>query len=147
MTVKEVIESLNRHSAYYLAGVADTFTPDTLESSGAEFLTRVRDSVVESLLWELEKQGEGAELAALIESWRDGEAPFEIADDAPSVYNHERMKQLVDLGAYMDDVSEFGESKDIITAAGYALYQVARQLIDGLLSELEEYEEDDEAEA
>ena len=140
MNAKAAIESLNSLTAYTLAGMADSYSPDSLESVGAQFLTGIRDAVVESLLYKLDQQDAEIELSDIVESWRDGDDYFEVADSAPSIYNHQRMLEMVDLGAYLEDVSEFGESPDVLTAAGYALYAVARRLVDALLESVEEFE-------
>jgi hypothetical protein len=54
----------------------------------------------------------------------------EIADSGPSVYTHACWSQFVDLGAYREDISEWGEpdGSDLESIARLALYMVADRL-------------------
>lgn len=146
-TLLKAIEALNEFSAYTLANMADVHTPDTLESSGAVFLTGIRDSVAEQL--EYYFGGDYADVESLsqfIDSIRElSTFDHEIPDGAPSIYNYERMRQLVDLAAWDEDVSDYGEA-NIITAAGYVLYNVARRLVEALLQEVADFEDGEEYE-
>jgi hypothetical protein len=146
--VRKAIEALKDIDAYRLASMAEVHSPDTRESSGAQFLTGIRDSVVEQLDYYCNGDYADADDASgFIDSVRQL-SPFdgEIQDGAPSIWNYERMRQLVDLAAWDEDTNEFGDSPDIITAAGYALYAVAGRLVDALLQEVADVDEEDDEE-
>jgi len=146
MTIKAAIESLNSLNAFHLANMAEVSCPDDLESPGAEFLVNVRNAVVERLETELEatsaEELEDLAYSNFADALRDGDMDHEIADDAPSIYNHRRMQELVDLAAYDEDVSDYGRPEDVITAAGWALYIVAQRLVSALLDYVSEYDEE-----
>lgn len=133
-------------NAYHLADSdrADCMSPDRSDSPGAAMLLRVRDDVVE-----------------LVESWRadNPDAPWadlddaladdlaQVADDAPSIYTHDRWAQFVDLGAYQEEPDITGEwSKDLTESAGWALYQIADRLARVLVRELSEQDDDEDGE-
>lgn len=144
-TFAEVIADLNRLNAFELARMADTHSPDSSESVGAGFLTRVRDSAVESITdtHETYPDFDGETLG----DWLLNNGSIsEIADNAPSIYTHERFQQLVDLCAYQEDVSELaGDETDMEKLAGVALYMVAERLVNALLDRLKDFDIEDEA--
>jgi hypothetical protein len=52
------------------------------------------------------------------------------------IYTHERWQVFVDLQAYQEDVSEYGDADDLTNAAGVALYMIAERLVHALATEL-----------
>ena len=134
------IETVKDYKTYALASMAECSGPDSHESEGALFLKRVRDSFVEALEWEAQDNGDMTP-AQMAEHLRDGEALSEAADGAPSVYTFTLWQQFTDLGAWQEDLDEWGGSGDDMTAnAIIALYGIARRLLDALTQELEEWE-------
>ena len=114
------------YSAFELASKAESYTPDSLDSAGAKFLTSVRDSVVEAI---------NSGTIALDDSADNSDTTHEIADGAPDVYTHTRWVEFVDLGAYREE-PETGEwPSDLFDLAGAALYQIAERLIYALIQE------------
>jgi hypothetical protein len=90
----EHAEALKALSAYQLASIyADCGDPDTLESAGAEYLTDIRDDVLELFL---------------NDDW--GTYPEDdmnhIADRNMPPYYHRNAQVFVDLCAYNEDISE-----------------------------------------
>lgn len=115
----EQLEAIQKLGVYQLARMADTLDPDTAESEGAQFLASVRDSVTYAI-----------EYGDTIRVW-------EIADQAPDVYTHRRMKEFVDLGAYRVDVSDYSDANDVVAIAGVALYIIAERLVRALSDEFD----------
>lgn len=115
----EEIESL---TAFRLANAADVPCPDSDTSAGADFLRAVRDAFVERYTYKAE-HGETF----------DADDVTSLADDAPDVYTGEMWAEFVDLAAYREDISEFGDSSaDMDYKARYALYVIAERLIQEL---------------
>lgn len=135
IALKSAIGTLN---AYNLAGLADVHSGDSLESPGSMMLSRVRDNVLEQLEYALQDASTAEDALAALDRWAEGDEPAQIADDGPNIYNYQRMQELVDLAAWDEDVSEFGGVSDILTAAGYALYEISRRLVDALVQEVRE---------
>jgi len=78
-------------------------------------------------------------LAAAIE-WADGSRPgenalAEICDDAPSPYNWTRMMEAIGTGAYLRTSDLATGDEDMVTLAGYVLYELARDIVEALLDE------------
>ena len=62
-----------------------------------------------------------------------------VADDAPSIYTHQRWQEFVDLAAYLEDPSEYGiDLTDSERYAGVCLYMIAERLVRALVDEAEE---------
>lgn len=125
-----VLDSVREFNYIHLANdVADIAGPDSETSEGAKFLVRVRDALVEALEWRVEHDDDGdlARAAAYIR-----EESHELSDGAVPIYTYERWLTFVDLAAWNVDISEYGETEDMTSAAGVALYEVARTLIDAL---------------
>jgi hypothetical protein len=136
----------NDWTDYTLANAADVALPDKPDSPGAKFLIHVRDAVLEAVEWEIDQ---GRELAEAVEAVRDG-GIHEIADGAPDVYTYQRWQEFVDLAAWQEDISEYGDMGDDLTgAAGVALYMIAERVTVAILDDLEpdEDDEDDEDES
>ena len=119
------IDEINELAAYTLAGMAEVAGPDAIDSPGAIFLTDIRDEVVEAF----EESGE-------ISEQKHGE----IADGAASVSTHVKWQQFVDLCAYREDLSEFGEPTKggIEGVADLALYCIAHRLVTAIVNEIQE---------
>lgn len=118
------------HTVWELARLAGCMDPDNAESPGARFLSRVADDYRE----------------AIADEWYDDDSPHEIADSAVPVYTHERWQVFVDLGAYQEDISEYGDDygADLTGAAAVALYMIAERLVYALAQE-DETTDDDES--
>lgn len=130
------VKALAELNAYQLASLADVNSPDSLESAGAEFLSRVRNSVIESLEYVVSEHAD-YDLLDVVATVRDD--GHEIADGAPSIYTFERFKQFTDLAAWQEDISELsdGSAANMEALAGIALYVIAERLVDALLDALE----------
>lgn len=130
------LEFVNNYRANVLANFAGVTAPDSEDSPGAEFLDSVRDV----LLTAIHDNADDLDLSEISvnNTWpADFErAVSEICDNAPSVYSHERMQQLVDLCAYNRE-SEFG-GETILDQASGVLYDVARDLVMGLLEDIQD---------
>lgn len=113
------IDEMNDASAYILADMAQCETPDTNGSPGAKFLISVRDEVVRAI----------EDRRITLDDFDDHGQSHSIADDAPSIYTHERWRQFVDLGAYNEE-PEYDDAwpKDLNQTAAVALYQIADRL-------------------
>lgn len=137
--IRRAIDGLKGLNAYQLAGYAECGHPDSLESDGANMLTLVRDELVELMERNADEHESLEDFAEWLNDSADDDGELhEIADGAPSIYNYTRMLQLTDLAAWQEDISHLtGGDEDMITLAGYALYEVARNLIAGLINELE----------
>ncbi|MER6231765.1 hypothetical protein ABT169_21870 [Streptomyces sp. NPDC001616] len=120
-----IIEEIKQYGPHQLAQKADVASPDTLTSPGAIFLTDIRDAVIEAL-----------EEAGGVSERKHGE----IADSAASVMTHEKWKQYVDLCAYREDLSDFGEPTKggIEGAVDTALFYIAHRLAGALVEEIGE---------
>lgn len=101
--------------------------PDTSESAGARFLTRVRDALLEAL--------EHAESCEAQDTHDD--LVWEVSDGAVPIYTHERWLAFVDLAAYQEDTTELGSgTHDLTELAGVALYVIAERLCHALIAEI-----------
>ena len=143
--ITEALESLKELNAYQLASMADTSSPDTLESDGAAFLAGIRDDVVEQLEWYNNGDYADAEDASqLVDSLRELDAFTNIPDSAPSIYTFTKWKQFVDLAAWQEDVEELaGDESDMDKLASIALYIIAERLVNALLETVSEFEPTD----
>jgi hypothetical protein len=136
------LEEIANRDPWTLAPAADAAGPDRIDSPGAKYLESVRDAVIE--WWE-----------DIEPEYRDGiteedaqEAAGEQVDAAVPVFNHERMMAMVDLAAYHEEISDFGEAEDLLQAAGWALYMVGERLFVALARELiEARDEEDDSDA
>ena len=125
------IRSISTLNPYELAGMAGCASPHEGRSRrrakwspGAVMLVSIRDSVVEAI------RG-----GYVTEDDRDDRGQLgEIADNAPSVYTHERWTQFLDLAAYLEDPDACEEwPQDLTQAAATALYQIADRLCHALV--------------
>lgn len=127
------LQEIRELSAYALSDsdLADCGTPDTQDSPGAKLLTSVRDAVVEAI-----ERG----YTTLDDADYDGTVAG-IADQAPSIWTHEKWAQFLDLCAYQEE-PETGEwPTDLDNAASVALYQIAERLARQLWKQYEPAEE------
>lgn len=112
------LDDIREYSPFYLASPADCASPDAHDSPGALMLCSVRDAVVEAI-----ESG-----SITLQDFDDSGQLHQIADDAPSIYTHERWRQFADLAAWQEE-PETGEWPDDLTkTAGVALYQIAYRL-------------------
>ncbi len=88
--------------AYSLAALADTYTPESLDSAGANWLRYVRDALAEAVTYDD----------------FDPEDLHELADSAVLIYTAERWAVFADLGLYNEDPSELGYDLTDLTGAG-----------------------------
>ncbi|AXQ61124.1 OCR-like antirestriction protein [Streptomyces phage Hank144] len=119
----DIIDEIKQYGPYSLSGKAEVSQPDTHNSPGALFLISIRDAVVEAF----EEYG-------AVDERKHGE----IADAAPSVMTHEKWQQFVDLCAYQEDLSDFGETvkQGIDATADLALFNIAHRLVGALVEEI-----------
>lgn len=113
------LDDMRALTAYVLADMAQCESPDSHSSPGAKFLDSVRDEVVRAI--------EDGRIT--IDDFDDNGQSHSIADDAPSIWTHERWRQFVDLGAYHEE-PELDDAwpKDLNKTAAIALYQIADRL-------------------
>ncbi len=130
--MSEILDEIKSRSAFALANDADSGCPDAKDSEGGLFLTRVRDSLLEQIDYHL---GIGWTLADSIEEIRND--THEIADGAPSIYTYTMWQQFVDLQAYHEDPTEYGDVEDMQKAAAICLYIIADRLVYTLLDQIE----------
>lgn len=143
------LDDIRAWNPLHMADAAEAFDPDTIaeregedDSPGAVFLRSVWRATLEAVETARE---EGVAWSDLAEHLTD--AFHEIADAAPDVYTHTRWREFVDLGAYREDLSEWGpiDPEDIERAvAGVALYQMADRLARAIVEELAEQDFEDE---
>lgn len=124
------------YNAWQLAHMAEVASPDASDSKGAEWLESVARDALD-----------------LIENRRDSTTGIdaedfhddihEYADNAVPIYIHERWQVFVDLAAYTEDTSEFGEYEDLTQAAGVALYMIAERLIRAIVEARSDKDDDD----
>lgn len=140
------LDEVRELNAYQLAGHADCLSPDNSTSPGAKLLTDARDELVEAV--ETWRQDNPDDAWSEMPEALDYFGRFsEIADNAPSIYTHDRWMEFVDLGAYNEDPTELGsDGSDMLAAAGICLYLIAERLVRALASELAEQDQDDDAE-
>lgn len=136
LTVK-VIEAINAYGPYSLASFADCASPDSNESTGAQFLNRVRDGIVESVEYVMGK--DRLSLVEAVEEVRNVGADHEVCDGAVPIHTYLKWATFADLCAYQEDLDELGgASNDMDTNAGMCLYLIASRLVSLLLDQMEE---------
>ncbi len=124
-----IVERAFDLNPFQLAGRAEVSSPDSckertegIDSPGADFL----DTCARAAKELIEEQASYSDFMDLINEKADGCVP---------VYNHQRFLVLTDLAAWQEDISDFGDPQDLVTGAGWALYQVAERLIRNLVEE------------
>lgn len=118
---------------YALASHAGTYSPDRDDSPGADFLRSVAEDAAE--LWQ-DHAGDYPDDPGACLHLTDDRA-HEIADGAVPVYTATLWATFVDLGAYMEDASDYGDpdGHNMTALAGWCLYGIARRLVDALITE------------
>lgn len=99
-------------SAAHLANMASG-RMDNDEARG--FYESIRDSYVEAIEY--------------AEGKPDDDATHEIADGAPDIYNHTRMMEAIGTGAYLYRSDLATGEEDMLTLAGFVLYDLAGDLL------------------
>ena len=123
----ETLAEIRDWTVYRLANEADAGSSDfDVDGAGARFLTSVRDDVLDRVEYAT-ADTDADDLGSAVESLKE-DAIHEIADAAPDVYNFTRWSEFVDLAAWQEDISEYGEPEDLTGAAGFALYMIAERL-------------------
>jgi hypothetical protein len=135
MTMTETTE----RTAHELAGMADTASPDTPTSAGAEYLRRVESGAIEH--WdELDEDQRGDE------DYRSDEV-HELADGLVPIYTHAIWSTFVDLAAYQEDVTDYcGPEDEMERRAMIALYMIAERLVRAVWDEMAEADEPERGE-
>jgi hypothetical protein len=134
------IETVAEMSVFELADWADCLSPDKKDSPGAKLLDHTRTQI----LYRIKNWRESNPDASLVEVVDAlDEDYWQVADEAPSIYTHERWQEFVDLGAYQEEPEISGVwPKDLTEAAGYALYQIADRLARRIAQEIADSGED-----
>lgn len=124
------------YNVFQLARMAEVQSPDSATSPGAEWLASVeRDAR------DLIENHKDSTTGIDVDDYHD--EITEYADNAVPVYTHNRWEVFVDLCAYTEDVTEFGEPEDMTAAAGVALYMIAERLIRAIVEAEAESSDDD----
>lgn len=136
---KSTLADVRELNSRQLARLADVSSPDSLDSPGALFLARVRDSIVDAA-------GEVGRLVdedgCIVGDDEASDLAHEVADEAPSIYTHEVWTQFVDLCAYDEDLEDYvDESSDMESRARVALYLIAGRLALALVDEIRNLDE------
>ncbi|MFD5864370.1 hypothetical protein ACFWGP_05425 [Agromyces sp. NPDC127015] len=119
---EKVAERIGELTAYALANTVES----ACEGGEARaFFEGIGDSYAEAIIY--------------AEGKPDDDAEHEIADGAPDIYNHTRMMQLVETRAYLDTSDLATGNEDIVTLAGYVLYDLAREVVAHLAELFDEY--------
>lgn len=140
---EKAIEDIRGYT-FYLSSLADCMSPDSTESAGFEFLTSVRDDVLERLdEWSREARDNN------LERWcQDCDIAYAVASEAPDYRTYFKWLQFADLGAWQEDFEgEYGDIRDMDDAASWALYEIARRLAEAIIGILAEAIEQDESES
>lgn len=114
------LDEIESRSAYRLASDASCVGPDNLDSAGAEFLTDIRDRLVE-----LVRNGE----------W-DEDSAHSIADESIPIYTWPKWRAFVDLGAWQEEPELGDSSPDLDELGSLALFAIAERLVGNLADEL-----------
>lgn len=131
------------YNAFQLALRADCSSPDSTESAGARFLLSVQDAVNEQ--WDNNHADWREDQPSDSTWWND--LVHEIADAAPDVYTYKKWCEFVDLGAWQEDLSDYGPMEDDVDRIGsIALYVIAERLAYALFEELCELDDDSDGE-
>jgi hypothetical protein len=121
--IENVTAELSGYNAHQLAYRADCASPDSPDSHGAQYLTLVRDSIVEAYRYNIEHG-----------NTFDRDDIHDIVDGCVPVYTHNLWETFVDLGAYSVDVDHY--SPDIEHYPTVALYVVGENLASSLVGEM-----------
>lgn len=145
MSAAEITDVDLSHSVFALADLADVNSPDTQESPGATFLTRVQSSANEAdadvlleAIRDFVAQGGDAEEFDVndLDTLRDSMS--EWADSDVQIYTYPLWQEFVDLCLWTEDVQGtlgYPEDGDLTKIAMLAQYLVAERLLGVLLAE------------
>lgn len=136
----DYLEKLSALDNYELADMVDVSTPDGSYSPGADFLNGIRDDVHERL-----RNGTTADDLRN----ESGTIASEFVEIIESRGTHRKWAAFVDLGAWQEDLSEFGSFEDAEDVANRALWQIADRFchkVADQLDELDTEEDNDTAE-
>ena len=118
-------------NAYELARMADVYSPDTLDSPGAKFLTGLRDDLIEVI-----DESDEYDRELIMDYFRE-------RIDSHLIYTFDVWRTFVDLGAWQNE-NPFGNGDDMTANAQSILYDIAGELGSALLTEYEEDLEDED---
>ncbi len=118
---------MTERTIYTLARMAECYDPDSLTSPGGRWL-----QIVESAASDL----------ADYDDQEDG--MHEVADSLVPIYAAEVWAVFVDLGAYQQDVDDYGPITDMEKGAQIALYMIAETLLRAVLEDDAETTDDDD---
>jgi hypothetical protein len=127
MSLATILDDVRERTVWSLAREADTCDPDALTSPGGNFLDRVRDAFIEAIEYLDDPTADEI---------RDLDS-FEYVDSSVPIYTSDLWRTFVDLAAYNEDVSEWGDmGDDLNKAASTALFIIADRLFHGLASDV-----------
>jgi hypothetical protein len=117
-------EAANIVAAETAYGIANDAESGCSNAEAALFYEHIRDALAEAIDYALGDRP-------------TDDALDEIADGAPDVYNYTRMMEAIGTGAYLDKSDLANGDEDMVTLAGYVLYDLARTVINNLLDNAE----------
>lgn len=110
------------HTAYDLARMAGVASPDLPTSPGAAWLEQIAASL-DDYEWDNDNGSDNSDTIS------------EMANNIVPIYTHNKWSVFVDLCAYQEDISEFGEFDDMERASSLALLVIAERLATALVAE------------
>lgn len=125
---EKVVEYLTSLTVWHLADLAGCVAPDSQTSSGALFLTDIRDAVVQDWNRLTENKDPNS----------DG-AVYEIANGNVPTAIHDLWLTFTDLAAYREDIPKSETRESLSEAAMTALYQIGERLVLALVKEGKEH--------
>ena len=125
----QAIDTINNLNAYRLANMADVASPDALDSPGAQFLTSVRDSLVEWVEYVLDTY----DVQSLPEMAQDN--AIDQVDSTMPAYTHPLWQTFTDLAAYSDESADEFAGGTMTEKASYVLVRIAERLFVALADE------------
>lgn len=135
MSVPEsILANLRELNAWHLSSYASCSSPDSLESIGATWLCRIRDSAVEAV-----ESLTDDDAFNLPDSIRDNGTDHEIADSAVPIYTNELWSTFVDVGGYNEDPTEYGtDTSDMDSLARVCLFMIAERVVSVVVDDVAE---------
>ena len=124
----QAIDTINNFSAYRLSLKAGVESPDALDSHGAQFLTSVRDALVEWVDYNLDET-----IETLSEKAQDD--AFEQVDATVPAYTHQLWQTFTDLAAYDDESAGEFAGGTMTETVSYILVRIAERLFVALAEE------------
>ena len=125
----QAINTINNFSAYRLSLKAGVESPDALDSPGAQFLTSVRDSLVE---W-VEYVRDTYDVQALSETAQEN--AIDQVDATVPAYTHQLWQTFTDLAAYDDESAGEFDGGTMTETVSYVLARIAERLFVALAEE------------